>query len=141
MKECTNFEEAHSCDCAACDDKTCEYRKTGNVLATGMKLIFLVIVIAAFIYSTQQLGLTRQEVIEIILIIVFLAMAYAFANLAVGRKKGDQQIINDLKNENDLLSSKNAELQRRIDDYINMKVKVIGNIKLGSKTKLHTMNK
>jgi len=83
-----------------------------------------------------------SNIIGIILIIVFFVMAYAFANLAAGRKKGDAQIIADLQKENDLLSAKNAELRTKLDKHIdNRAQRVMNNLKLGSKTKFIQLNK
>lgn len=82
-------------------------------------VLFMVVVIAAFLYyATQQYGLTRQEVIEIILIAVFLVVAYAFATLAAGRKDGDKQIIADLQKENKLLSEKYFKLVKKHDELM-----------------------
>lgn len=136
MRQCNNYEEALSCDCSVCDE-SCKFRKTGNGLSTAMVLLFVLISFVALLYyATQQLGLTGQQIIEIVLIIVFLVMTYSFANLAAGRKDGDKQIIADLKKENNLLSSKNAELRRKLDKLLdNRAQRTLNKLKLGSKTR------
>ena len=71
-----------------------------------------------------------SNVIGIILIIMFFVMAFCFANLAAGRKKGDKQIIQQLKAENEDLKIKNDKLQSDLDHIRDPKVEKILNKKM-----------
>ncbi len=85
--------------------------------------------------------MNAKMIIEIIFIIAFLLMAYSFANSAVGRRKGDAQIIDDLKKENDLLSKINHDLQVKLDKQINDRAqRYLNALKLGGKTKFFKLN-
>ncbi|MBS3945286.1 MAG: hypothetical protein KGZ42_07305 [Melioribacter sp.] len=66
-----------------------------------------------------------SDIIGIILIISFIVMSYSFSQLVVGRKKGDQQIINRLKEENEELFQKNYKLQNEIEALLDHKVRKI----------------
>ena len=57
-------------------------------------------------------------------------MAFCFANLAAGRKKGDEQIIQQLINENEDLKIENNKLQSDLDHIHDHKVERILNKKM-----------
>lgn len=52
-------------------------------------------------------------------------MSYTFSQLALGRKKGDQQIIDRLTKENEELFKNNNKLQNEIDTLLDNKIRKI----------------
>lgn len=66
-----------------------------------------------------------SDIIGIILILTFLVMAYFFASVIAGRKKGDEQIFQKQLKEIEELKEKNNKLQSRIDHLLDHKVELI----------------